>query len=293
MIAANYFVQHLMAPVILIIGLIGNTFGLTVLVRKNMINVGPRNMYRYLFIMDTLYLVFIIINYLTNGFNYDLTLTSKYFCKLYWYLNFVLGPISPYIMIYLSIEKLLSIKYPSKKYFLRTYHIQLIYFIGILAFNFVYYLPVLFTFQIDIQILDNITVIYSCNPFSINFFQIVNIMDFINRVAIPFLIMTINSCLIINSIFRIRQRIAENFLGNKNSNLVKNMNVLFSLFFLSIIYIALELPLSLFGFISNFDQNLYFFLFLYLGYLGYAINFYIIILSNSLFRKEFISLFKK
>ena len=64
----NYFVQYLMAPIILIIGLIGNTFGLTVLLRKNMINVGPRNMYRYLFILDTSYLVFIGCFLFSRGF---------------------------------------------------------------------------------------------------------------------------------------------------------------------------------------------------------------------------------
>jgi len=61
-----------------------------------------------------------------------------------------------------------------------------------------------------------------------------------------------------------------------------------SLFFLNIIYIILELPLPIISFIALLQGDLYFY-FLFLGYLGYAINSIIIVTTNSLFRKEFFS----
>jgi hypothetical protein len=273
--ASHYFVSYLMAPLILSIGLVGNTIGVLILHRKNMKNIGPRNMYRYLFIMDTSYLLLIIVNYLAYGLNYDLTITSKYFCKLYCYLNFVLGPISPYLLIYISIEKLISIKYPSETFFLRKKETQLIYFIGILAFNFVYYLPVVYVFKLDYQNETNLTIIINCEVTDFNFFTIINFMDIINRLAVPIVVMAVNTYFMVNSIHRLRQRVSDHFNLDNHNNFREKINILFSLIFLNISYIILELPLPIISFVILLEGDLYF-SFLYLGYLGYAINIFII-----------------
>ena len=82
--------------------------------------------------------------------------------------------------------------------------------------------------------------------------------------------------------------IDPNFNTNNNHNSREKINILFSLFFLNIIYIILELPLPIISFIALLQGDLYFY-FLFLGYLGYAINSIIIVTTNSLFRKEFFS----
>ena len=82
--------------------------------------------------------------------------------------------------------------------------------------------------------------------------------------------------------------IDPNFNTNNNHNSKEKINILFSLFFLNIIYIILELPLPIISFIALLQGDLYFY-FLFLGYLGYAINSIIIVTTNSLFRKEFFS----
>jgi hypothetical protein len=64
-----------------------------------------------------------------------------------------------------------------------------------------------------------------------------------------------------------------------------------SLFF-NIIYILLQLPISIYYFLPNYIQLDGFEFSFYLFYLSYSINSYILFISSSLYRKEFILLLK-
>jgi hypothetical protein len=61
----NFFLSYLLAPIILIVGHVGNIFGLIVIGRKKLDKIGPVLIYKFLFIMDSIYLSIFIIN-LTN-----------------------------------------------------------------------------------------------------------------------------------------------------------------------------------------------------------------------------------
>jgi hypothetical protein len=189
--------------------------------------------------------------------------------------KFCFRPISPYLLIYISIEKLISIKYPSETFFLRKKETQLIYFIGILAFNFVYYLPVAYVFKIDYQNETNLTLITNCKVNDFNFFTIINFMDIVNRLVVPIVIMAVNTYFMVNSIHRLRQRVSDHFNLDNHNNFREKINILFSLIFMNISYIILELPLPIISFVILLEGDLYF-SFLYLGYLGYAINIFVI-----------------
>ena len=184
--AIIYFVQYLMAPIILSLGLIGNTLGFTVFATKSMQKIGPPHMYTYLFATDTLYLICIVVNYLSFGLSYDSTAVSKYICKLYWYFKFVLGPISPYLLCFISLEKVLAMKSPSRAFLLRRKDVQAFYLTITVALNAVFYLPISFAFHV---VAYNETLVCEGEPF---LFGIVNYMDLVNRVVLPFFFMIIN-----------------------------------------------------------------------------------------------------
>ena len=58
----NFFLSYLLAPIILIVGHVGNIFGLIVIGRKKLDKIGPVLIYKFLFISDSIYLsIFIII----------------------------------------------------------------------------------------------------------------------------------------------------------------------------------------------------------------------------------------
>jgi len=278
-----------MGPIIFTIGIVGDVFGLLVLQRKNLAKIGPRIMYRFLFVMDIINLLSIIVFYLNTAFKFDVLIVFNYVCKLFVYLNIWLGSISPFILIYISVEKIVATKYPSRKYFLRKTKTQIIYFLFILSFNSVYNLITLFVTDIIRIPIDNSTTISVCG--SIDDYVLVttfNLMIIINRVILPTILMILSSIIFLNSIWNLNQRIAQNF--GTNQNLKKQIMRIVSLIILNISYIIFPLPISIVVFFYT-PNNIEFIVSYYFKMIAYSINFFIILFTNSLFRKEFLSIF--
>ena len=119
-------------------------------------------------------------------------------------------------------------------------------------------------------------------------FEIGNWMDIVNRVIIPTVLMILSSIIFLNSIWNLNQRIAQNF--GTNHNLKKQISRIVSLLILNISYIIFSLPVSIVGFYFIFN-DIEFLASYYLKMIAYSISFYIILFTNSLFRKEFLSIF--
>jgi hypothetical protein len=280
-----------MAPMILIFGLVGNVFGLIVLLRKKLVKIGPRGMYRFLFVIDVINLLSIIINYLHSAFHINVQIISKYVCKLYVYLILWFGPIPAYILLYISVEKIIATKYPARKYILRKTKTQIIYFLIILSFNLAYNLITLFNSDIIRMIpIDNSTTVLLCFTNDYVLFEIGNWMDIVNRIIIPTVLMILSSIIFLNSIWNLNQRIAQNF--GTNQNYKKQISRIISLIILNISYIIFSLPISISAFFYS-PNDIEFLVCFYLRFISYSINFYIIIFTNSLFRQEFLSIFNK
>ena len=287
----SYFVIYLMAPIIFIFGLVGNLLGLLVLLRKNLAKIGPRIMYRFLLMMDIINLLSIIVNYLNSVCNFNLQIMSTYSCKFYWYLILLVGPIPPYILLYISVEKIIATKYPTRKYFLRKTETQIIYFSILICFNIAYNLITFFILEI-IQIPpsqnNSTSLIDICYTNDYELYKIGNWMDIVNRVILPTVLMILTSIIFLNSIWNLNQRIAQNF--GTNQNLKKQISRIVSLIILNISYIIFSLPVSIVGFYFMFN-DIEFLASYYLKMIAYSISFYIILFTNSLFRKEFLSIF--
>ncbi len=80
-----------MMRIILVLGLIGNTLGMLVVLRKRLKSIGPTHIYCYMFATDSAYLVQIIIAYLDNAFHMNLQTFSRFTCKAWMYLTYGLG----------------------------------------------------------------------------------------------------------------------------------------------------------------------------------------------------------
>ncbi len=119
----NYFLccsfkKHIYVfpPMILCFGMIGNMVGLVVVSQKKMKKIGPRLTYLFLFLTDTIFLPLIIINHLGFAYGLDLLVVNSISCKINTYINFVLGAVSPWLLVYISVEKFISIQYPGKSF---------------------------------------------------------------------------------------------------------------------------------------------------------------------------------
>ena len=77
--SSDYF-----APALIILGLIGNLFGLIVIIKKKLIKIGPQIIYISIFIFDWINFVLIFKPYLHFSFiDIDLTINSSLACKIY------------------------------------------------------------------------------------------------------------------------------------------------------------------------------------------------------------------
>ncbi len=137
----------------------------------------------FLFLKKNIYLVQIIVTYLQLSFNNDIAISSKALCKLWWYLNYSLDTQSSMLLVYISIDRYVSIKIPALRFFMRKRNNQLIYFIFIFMFNLLFYLPVVFNYSV-IETNDTLACAFN-NQYSQN---LISYMDLINRVTFKLLI---------------------------------------------------------------------------------------------------------
>jgi hypothetical protein len=275
------------APAIIILGLFGNLFGLIVISKKKLKKIGPQITYIALFISDFFNFLLIFQSFTQFEFNFDITLFSNFACKTYWYLNFALGPISPMLNVYISIERYISVAHSSKKHFLLKKQIQFAFIIAVTMYNLILYIP----FSIyDSLFKSNQTnqTVCDMDPY-LNY--VYNIIDLVNRVIIPFLLMIIFSILIIYTIFSSRRRISSN---NAQTNRSFRRDIRFSLIIilLNISFIVLSLPVTLLVFVSDYWlHNFLFNFFNYIYFLSFCTNFYLMFAVNSFFRGGFYSIF--
>ena len=139
--------------------------------------------------------------------------------------------------------------------------------------------------------IQNDTITYNCGFSSSNDIQFyISLYDFINIVGLPFLLMLIFSSLLILAIFQSRNRLMRNIAEQRNFK----QDIWFSVTSLSlnIIFLILNLPLSIINFSTSFS-NFEFRLCLYIFFCNYAINFYVILFTNSMVRKELTTMFSK
>lgn len=117
-------------------------------------------------------------------------------------------------------------------------------------------------------------------------------MDGIIRALLPFFLMIIINIMLIYSLFKSRRRIVENFLNEVNQTFYKELRLALSSFIMNLIYIITQAPVSITIVSSSLFSDVVFQITLYLFYMSYAINFYIILATNSLFRSRFFQMFR-
>jgi hypothetical protein len=281
MISFEFFNKSIFPILILVIGLVGNYLGFKVMQRPKMLQIGPRNTYKYLFIMDTIYLIQIIVTCLQLSYDLDILIFSNVLCKFWYYLNYSLNTQSTMLLVYISIDRYISIKIPALRFFMRKRNNQLIFFIFVFMFNLVYYLPVIYGYTV-IQTNDTLICLFNSQYST----ELLSYMDLANHVILPSILILIFSTLLGTEVIKSRSRILVNFLKEENEYFFENIRLAISSIILNIIYLLLETPLSIYVFLPNFTQSNGYILSYYLFYLSYAINFYILFFSNSLFRKE-------
>lgn len=281
-----------------IFGIVGNLFGFIIFSRKSLVKFPARNIYRALAIMDTFYLIHVKFQFYLYYNGLSIRLLSDFSCKIVRYLNYSLAPISAWLLVYLSIYKFITIKFSHLTK--RINRVQSLTILMIIGYNLVIYLPVLIYVEIieyhdedheqENATLNQSTGNYECSFSKTNIENIFSVMDLLNLTILPFAFMLTFSILLISTIMKSRLRISRLSSTTDRNKLKRDIKFVFSCVLLNFIFIMLNLPISLANLAFESVQS-YYDAILCIYYTSYCINFYILFLFNSIFRKQVI-LFK-
>ena len=288
----SFFVLKIFPILVIIIGLMGNFFGVIILSKKSMSKLPIRSSYRFLFISDSIYISQAFINYLQYGFDIDLTISSSYFCKIFNYFNYSLSTMSPFLLVYISAERLITIKFPTKSLYYKTEKFQIVFLIAITIYNSIYYLCFPFYFDVLHKNGTNNSTILQCTFTDPIYLKFLNYLDLSNRAIIPASLMISISIALSYAIFQSRRRVARNQSILDSKNFKKDLKFTITSIFLNLVFILFNLPISISVAIPNYLTSLVYVFSYFLFYFSYGINFYIIIAFNSLFRNELLLLLR-
>ena len=226
----------------------------------------------------------ILIDFILFSYGFDIRNISIILCKSYHYLNNAFASLSPLLLVYISFERLMYIKYPARKFILRKTRNQLIYLMFIIVFNLIIYFPFLFYYNL---------IKLECDFTSEQSEILLNLIDCLYRVLMPSLSMIITTMLIIITIHKTRTKAIRNYSLSKNKLCKKDIKLAITSIFLNLFYIILTVPMPLLQLFSSNSNTFLFDLSYFLFYLSYSVNFLIVLLSNTLFRDEFFNMFVK
>ena len=94
------------------LGLLGNTFGVLGSFRKSMQTIGPMYVFRCLFIFDSILMLIHSETLFNKIFLFDIKMMSRWACRLWFYVSFQATSVGSFMHIYITLERLLSMKYP-------------------------------------------------------------------------------------------------------------------------------------------------------------------------------------
>ena len=284
----EYFIYKIFPPMVTIFGLTGNFIGFTIMSFKSMSKLPVKNYYRFLFVSDSVFISQSIISYMQYGLNFDPTISSIYFCKIFNYLNYCLSTISPLLIVIISSERLIAIKFSQKSYILSNFKFQIIYLIIIIVYGLLFYAGIAVYFDLVNVSNDTNETIIQCTFNDPTALVVLSYMDLVNRAIIPSLLMIICSIWLSFLIFKSRKRVSKNKSIKENKNFQRDLKFTMTSIFLNLVYVFLNLPISITIFFPNYQQSTIYVFSFFLFYLSYGINFYIIITFNSLIRNQFL-----
>ena len=89
----EFFINFIFPVIILFFGLIGNSLGMLVVLRKSLKSIGPTLIYCFMFAADWAYLIQIVITYLDYAYGMQIDVQSSISCKTWIYFNYAFGKV--------------------------------------------------------------------------------------------------------------------------------------------------------------------------------------------------------
>jgi hypothetical protein len=280
----------------LIISLVGTTLGIIIFSRKKLKKFPMRCTYQWLLATDAFYVAKIAIQ---NTFVYtsigNLKYLSSFACKLYIYTNFMICPISSWLLVVISAERCIGIVFGNRIKIFKNRKFEMFLIALTIIYNFLINIPFLLYQDIQ-QSFTNSTdsnetqIDYDCEFGSIEYIQAFYLMDMINSTLVPYAIMLVSSIILIVFVIKSRMRVERLTNNKEKKSLVKEIRFGMTILLLNFFFVILNLPICVANYVdtlSDFMYNLIGFIFM----MSFCINFYILAVFNTIIRKEVAALF--
>ena len=271
------------------IGIIGNVMSIIVFSRKTFRNNSISTYCIALAMVEFFTLVQLITDVYYLAYKKYLPNESDTFCKLLFSIGTYLGSIQPWILVAFSVDKLLSMRTRSidllkKKWFQWS----------IVAAIVLLHLAIYISIPIFIRIREIYPGYFNCDYSSISFYNINMIINIPDVFTIPIIIMMVSSILTIRKLFKSRNSVEKIGKLTKERKSRDHKYAITSMIF-NAMFIVFKVPsiifFTLFAFYSYYDVYFYT-ISLFLHYLNMSLSFFVHFMTNSLFRREFLSLFR-
>jgi hypothetical protein len=303
----NIFLNFILAPTIFILSLTGNILGISVFIRQKtrLIQITPVRIYKSLFVFNSIYSIQILLTSLSSSSNligFNISTLSNLSCKFTNFFRFAFDSFAPYFLVYISIEKFISIKYKEKMFILRNDFFQFLFVLGLFFLNMIVNIVLAFVSSDLIEKTVNInnnndnsttlttTTIIICDFISSKNKLATTYIDIVYRLVIPSLIMIFLSY----SLFKIK--LIESADRKEKRRLQKEIQYAISSILMNIIYVVFNVPVVILTLISSFSvqtvSDELFLFFYYLYFLAYGCSYYAIYIFNPSFRSDSLNTFR-
>lgn len=294
-----YICAIIVSPIVSLIGILANLLAFIVFSRAKFKDLSLTFYYKSLAIFDTIFLINNTIPPFSDQYlKINIETLSYFLCKTYSYFLYSLTPISAWTLVLIGFDRMISITNTKRFGFLKYKKVQFCLIILILIFNALYYLPMVFYKKYKLEI-NNSTkeLVYTCTVETATG-KVLTWLDFINSAFLPFIIMIVLSIITIKSLHSTSEKLKihiekEDFDDLDAAFKTKNRHFAASVIISNIIFCLLNFPLSIINlllpwkiFDAHESQGI-FYSTLVINALNFSSIFFINILFNLSFRREF------
>ena len=274
-------------PIPILIGLVTNSLTFIIFSRQRFQNTIFSTYFRFYLAIETLSIFFPITKILELNFDIKLGEISKFTCKLRLFISYVNFPIASWILVSISLDRYLSIVFPTKFLYRKKPIFQLIISLFIIGFNVCLYTPIWIDFS---QITQSINETNKSDMFAIKCstdHKWINLIDLFYSTVIPFLFMICFTLLTIKKVYDSRRSTSNyNKKDLKFAILTIMNNILFLILNLPAILLkTIKIHTESFNNLDDLYQFIHSFLLVFV-YIDMTLTFFINLCVNSLFKKE-------
>jgi hypothetical protein len=288
---------------IVIIGVLGNIIAFAVCSRSNLKSTVFSVYFRFIIVIDTLTLLLntLLQKFMSGEYNLKFYNISNDYCRLLKIIAWVLTVPSGWILVVISLDRYLSIAFPTRFRIRKKRLFQISVCIILVVKDFIYYGQIYFsfiqtTYSYDQSTNQSITASSKCQFVS---YDALYWMDVFNSTIIPGSLMLICTLMILKCLFDSKKNLTNhnNTIPNRSIMSKRQQKLALTALSVNLFFFILNIPIITYNlyeyyvYIEPNQNNMIYSLIYLVYYLHYGSSFFINVTINSIFRQEFLALF--